>query len=153
MPILSQSLLHTPYCVISLSSPLVLVAQIFLRLTYSFSKSVHLVYFLPSIVNGKMQSWSGFWLNIERSADVLHVVGFPMTNEKKSISRNFCKKKKKKSEKFQNSYVQCETYLFCLFLDTQRPRQTRPCTWHQDGTRKRPNTFLYANFRCCRGFR
>ena len=65
-----------------MSSPLVSVAQILPRKLALVVMLEHLLYIVPSKVNGKMHSWLGFWLINERLGDVLQVSGFA---EKKEI--------------------------------------------------------------------
>ena len=73
---LSQSSPHSPYATNSLSSPFVSVAQILPSKLALVVMLEHLLYIVPSKVNGKMHSWLGFWLINERLGDVLQVSGF-----------------------------------------------------------------------------
>ena len=62
-----------------MSSPLVSVAQILPRKLALVVMLEHLLYIVPSKVNGKMHSWLGFWLINEGLGDVLQVSGLAET--------------------------------------------------------------------------
>ena len=72
---LLQSSPHSPYATNSLSSPLVSVAQILPSKLALVLMLEHMLYIVPSKVNGKMHSWLGLWLIKERLGDVLQFSG------------------------------------------------------------------------------
>ena len=87
---LSQSSPHCPYATNSLFSPLVSVAQILPSKLALVVMLEHLLYIVPSKVNGKMHSWLGFWLIKERLGDVLHVSGLAEKKEKYFFNSEKC---------------------------------------------------------------